>query len=380
MNAVAIFYKTILCILVLYVIFILLYYSFNKDIAENNRILEEKLANHRIGSLLNGSGINNIPGLNIITTNTQVQIANACGKGPVYVGEKASDSDCKKTCADPNAFAINVDSEETYIYESSVLKAGAHCAIGPKPYCNMRTTYALMTISSVTCRSRFPDVIGGTLGNNVIACNNRQINDPQNYLWDNLKRKKFDPLTTIFTDVDEMMPDGKQFRFECMFCGVDVRRNRYMQHPFNRFHPIRNYCASQIFAASEQVKTQFFPDGSYVCNCGKPEDTRVINDADISTACAPFHTMLEHDVQERYKLTVSVPCFNIFSPLEYVGSRIPCPGNEFRREGSERIKVEIPVTYGNTTVPIEHPIYDNKNVHFSSAGTKIGSGRLPYKR
>jgi hypothetical protein len=45
-----------------------------------------KLSDGPLSILLNGSGINNIPRLNIITSNVLVATTNRCGNGPVFIG------------------------------------------------------------------------------------------------------------------------------------------------------------------------------------------------------------------------------------------------------------------------------------------------------
>lgn len=337
--------------------YVLLYYSFDSDIPKRNEALAVKLADDKINALLNGSGINNIPNLNIITTNAAVNKANACGKGPVHIGSTGTDQDCIRTCVNSSASVINVAEGETYIYESAVLQPGANCIIGARPQCNMKTSLAMMTVNSVVCRSRFPDIIGGPLGTNVVACNNKQITDPQNYLWDYKYNKKFDPLSTNILDVDEQLNDGT-FRFRCKFGGYDVRKNQYIEHPHNRFHPYRNYCASEIYAAHPNVRTIIHSDGTYECDCGTFQDTRVknINPKDKTSLCSNVSISVEDEVKQRKILKVPYKCFTLFSTLEDVGKSLPCPNDQFTRDGSQYSEISIPFTTDMNAI-IEHPQY-----------------------
>lgn len=352
-----ILYTIVLCAIVVILLYALLYYSFNKNLQAENDELAAKLADGPLQSLLNGSGINNIPLLNIISTNPAVTKANNCGKGPVYIGNTGSDSDCIKVCANSSASVINVEEGETFISNSSVLQPGAHCIIGPRPECNMKTTDALMTINSIVCRPKFPNLFGGPTGTNVVACNNRLINDPQNYLWDYKYNQKVDPWTTVVTDEDELLNDGA-FRFRCRFNGYDVRQNKYMQHPFNRFHPISNYCASQIYRAHPDVQTIFKSDGTFECDCGNAQDTRVQNldPNDKSSLCSNIIKQVELDIRNRYTITVPYKCFTLYSLLEDVGKYPPCPNDQFTREGSQMSYVTVPFTTNDKAL-IEHPMY-----------------------
>lgn len=348
--------------------YLLLYYSFDKDgITKRNDDMITKLADGKLESLLNGSGINNIPNLNIISTNAAVSTANACGKGPVHIGSSGTDQDCIRTCANSSASVINVAEGETYIYESAILQSGANCIIGPRPECNMKTSFAMMTINSIICRSKFPDIVGGPLGTNVVACNNKQINDPQNYLWDYKYNKKFDPLTTDMLDPNEVLNDGS-FRFQCKFNGYDIRQNKYMQHPLNRFHPFRNYCASEIYAAHPNVKTIFKDDNTFICDCGDYNETRVkhIDSNNLMSVCSNISYSDEQDIKDRRILTVPYKCFTLFSSIEDVGKYLPCPNDQFTREGSQFSYVKVPYSR-DPNVVIEHPLYkdmgDKPTVH-----------------
>ncbi|ACH96147.1 pif-2 [Oryctes rhinoceros nudivirus] len=367
-NLIGLLFTVILCILVLYAMYILLYYSFDKNIKTRNEELASKLADDKLQALLNGSGINNIPNLNIITTNASVSKANACGKGPVNIGNSGTTQDCIRTCANSSASVINVADGETYIYESAILQPGANCILGPRPQCNMKTSYAMMTINSVICRSRFPDIVGGTLGTNVVACNNKHITDPQNYLWDYKYNKKFDPLTTDIINSDEILPDGT-YRFRCQFKGYDIRQNQYIQHPNDRFQPFRNYCASEIYAAHPNIKTVFNADGTYECDCGDFQETRTQNiiPGDKTSICSNVVQSETVDVNQRSILNVPYKCFTMFSSIEDVGKYLPCPNEQFTREGSQFGVVSVPFST-NPYAVIEHPMYKDMS---SNASVKV---------
>ena len=74
-------------------------------------------------ALLNCSGINNIPTLNLVTTNPEVVKANNCGKGPVFIGATGKDLDCidvyKRQSTSSDASSINADTPKNSSIDSN---------------------------------------------------------------------------------------------------------------------------------------------------------------------------------------------------------------------------------------------------------------------
>lgn len=56
--------------------------------------------------------------------------------------------------------------------ENKKLTNGIYCSLGPRPNSNPRTTTTMMTINSVVCRSKYPNLFGGTNVNHIAACKN----------------------------------------------------------------------------------------------------------------------------------------------------------------------------------------------------------------
>lgn len=371
-------YMAILCILVIYAAYIFLYYRFDeKRLSAANTQLKDKLRDDSLQKLLNGSGINNLPNLEIITNNTAITTAASCNKEPVLVPEASSDAECIRLCANSTAHHIQVDDGETYIYNSQTLSAGSYCTIAPRPMCNMMTSIALMTVNSVVCRPRNPELIGGMTGNTVVACNDNEISDPRNQLWDYKTNSKFDAPNLLHTiaDINERLDSG-EFRYRCVFNGYDERQNPYIQHPQNRFHPFRNYCASEVYQAHPDVKTVWNDETkTFTCDCGDFETTRVknINPDDPTSYCASKSFEITTDVRNKKTLTQPYRCFNLFSNVSDVGRYLPCPSDQFTRQGSEFTTVKIPFTHHPTAL-IEHPRYADFNEQ--DAGVKLGDGSI----
>lgn len=360
--------KTLFMILCLCLIIIQLYsfYYYKYDENTITSDLEEtarRLTNHPIHSLMDGSGINNIPNLNIISTNIQVTQANKCGQGPVYIGRSENnykDYDCIKLCANSSAKVITVLDDELYAFENKTLKPGAHCHIGPRPECNTKTTHVLMTINSVVCRPKNPRLFGGPTGNTIIACNDKNIYDPRNILWDYEKNEPVNPMTlnSYIMDVDEIASDGS-LRYRCKFEGIDDKGNYFIENPHDRFHPIVNYCANLIYNAHPDIITKFNKDANdYECVCGDEEVTRVkhMYPDNIKSQCSSIQYSEQIIDKKKMKITIPYKCFSLYSTIDQVGSLPPCPPEQFTREGNQVSSIDLILTKNENEI-IEHPNY-----------------------
>lgn len=353
--------------------YVLYYYRFDRNIAlAADRAAIKLYENDATRALSNGSGINNIPTLNLSAANPEVVKANNCGKGPVFIGPTGDDSDCIRACVNDSARAVRVDAGQTFVFQSSILKPGVHCTLGARPECNMNTTTAVMTVNSVTCRPKYPRLIGGALGGDVVACNNSQISDPQNVLWDYLEQRRVDPWRSAILNEDELLPGG-EYRYRCKFYGVDVRGNAYTEHPHDRFHPIANYCADLVYRAHPDVRTVFADDGqSFVCECGDPAKTRVKNlvPDDPSSQCSDVAYGVAEDVKLRKRITVPYKCATLYSPLSDIGRYHVCPADKLTRRGDQMASVQLEFTTDESQL-IEHPLYRD----FSGTGVHTPKDR-----
>ncbi|KAJ8670190.1 hypothetical protein QAD02_001449 [Eretmocerus hayati] len=325
---------------------ILFYFAFSVNLRENERrrkidgLSEALVENDSIGKLLNGSAIDNIPALKILTNNESVATANRCSETPIRVGDKADDHDCISVCANLNAKSINVGDGDEYIVNDTQLKRGGYCKLGRRPNCNMTTTRAFMTLNSIVCKSKFPRVFGGETGDTVLACNNTKINDPNNALWDN-KLGRVVTSDNVEPNFDENESYFGVYRYVCRINGTDDNNNRYVQHPFERLQPIRNYCAGALNSAHPEVTTVFDESGrNYRCDCGNPKRTRVTNmyKNDPTTMCIDQDkaaSSREHDSRGKKLLRIPYNCFTIKSKVTSVARMLPCPGTQFLEGNSE---------------------------------------------
>lgn len=347
-------------LVVVMLIYVLLYYRFDKNVVKSADGMAMKLyETDATLALVNGSGVNNIPNIKIVSTNPEVVRANNCGGGPVYIGAVGGDSDCVRTCANGSAKAVHVGDDEVFTYRSTILKPGVHCLLGQRPECNMKTTVAVMTVNSIACRTKYPRLIGGKLGGDIVACNNSRIHDPRNVLWDYLEDRRVDPWRSTIGDEDELLPDG-DYRYRCKFLGQNERGNEYIEHPYNRFHPISNYCADLVYKAHPDVRTVFSADrNSFNCLCGDPLTTRVRNlvPGDPSSQCSDVVYDVKTVVKKRKRITVPYKCVTLYSPLADIGRNPVCPDDKFLKKGSAMATVELEFTTDESEL-IEHPLYN----------------------
>lgn len=341
----------------------MLYYNINPKTIQDDDLLANKYKDSKLNKLLNGNGINNIPNLNIITTSSAVEEANKCGNGPLKIlKDSIDDYDCQKICATSNASALIVNEGDSFSFSNTGLDPGLYCMLGDRLDCEPQTTYPVMTLNSVTCYPKYPELFGGETGKKIVACNDSLIYDPKNYLYDRLNQKPvYNTNGILMTSegADEKLSDGL-YRFVCKFEGEDERGNLYMENPLSRYHPIKNMCASMIYRAHPNVKTIFNEDGSVTCDCGDYQETRVVNidPNDKSSKCASERDSIEPVNKELYKMTKTYPCFTLFSPFTDIGKMHPCPPEQFTREGNMFSKLEMNIS-DDTTALIGHPLYKN---------------------
>jgi len=304
-----------------------------RDYAKYLRDMNLNLKNAELNNLLNGNTIQNLPAINIITTNPDVNTLQSCRDGPIFMGRDGTDFSCRQLCG-TNGRLFHVNPGEEIFSNGQRLEPGMYCGLRP-PNCNLNTTYAVATGNSVACRSKFPRIFGGPEGNQIIACNNSVYDNPNNILWDNLKNQRVTQFTEMF-DANERLSNNN-FRFTCRF-GDDQMQNRYIEHPIDRFHPQRNYCSRGLFRGHRDILQ--LPSGE--CYCGNPDSTRVRNKfpGDEFSECTACFSDFDN---ANNIATGGNDCFTMFSNFTEAGQRPPCLASRFNREGNfcESIKVHV---------------------------------------
>lgn len=299
------------------------------------------LKNEKLRNLLNGNAIQNLPAINIITTNPNVNRLQSCRDGPIYMGRDATEFSCKQMCG-TNGSTFYVGERDEIFSNGQRLRPGMYCGLVP-PNCNLNTTYAVATANSVACRSKFPRMFGGPEGNQIIACNNSLYTNPGNVLWDYATNGRVTQFHELF-DTNEKLPNG-EYRFRCKF-DDDEFGNAFIPHVLDRLHPQRNYCTQNIFRGSRAI--QQMPDGT--CDCGDYQNTRVRNKFpnDPRSECTSCFTLYH----QRDKFAEGGSrCFTNFSRFGSIGTDLPCLPSKFPNEGNFCESINVSVTEDNVAFP-----------------------------
>ncbi|XP_057335668.1 uncharacterized protein LOC130674372 [Microplitis mediator] len=248
-----------------------------------------KLSNRRLAQILNGNVMSNLP--NIITNSKHETVCST--SFALYLTslpdkllmtddyelhndstDSEYDNECQKLCPESSLESLIIrdrNKQEIFI-DNKQLYEGVWC-VKKRPNCNLRTTYAIMTIdSSAVCNPKFPNFFGGPEGNKVLACNNTVYSDPSNVLMDykddRVNGERVDPRTIVMQDEDEKLDDKEtetSYRFRCLFEGTDAIGNKFIAHPASRLHPIRNPCTMEVPNADSSI---VFNSSQGTCDCG----------------------------------------------------------------------------------------------------------------
>ena len=315
-----------------------------------------------------------------VENNENLVRAVDCSHKPVALDESKFESptlyDCVKLCLNEAVTLINVGQDENIFFEDEKLTPNRnYCLLSrtnsSQLHCNPNTSTTLFTINSHICKSKYPNLFGGVSGDQVVACNDKSINDIRNILWDNMYNQQVSASVVNLSDENEIITESSRdhFRFTCHFNGVDEMGNHYTAHPINRFKPIRNWCAAKVFHASSYVKTVFIYNDSnllidYKCDCGDPAITRLENldSDDTHSQCIPHSHQTVTEIGKNAKqLNYTYNCFTIDSPIISVTQNLPCNADIFLDppNPSPLQTQSLQMSFSNhiTNAYIEHPDY-----------------------
>uniref|UniRef100_A0AAU8GEY1 PIF-2 n=1 Tax=Faxonius propinquus nudivirus TaxID=3139431 RepID=A0AAU8GEY1_9VIRU len=341
-----------LIIISITIIFILIYYfaSLNIDTSAYFKYLKETnidFLNKSLIELKNANALVNLPNINIITNNSEVDNIQQCKDGPIFLGETNSNKNyeniCKNSCG-YNASVVYITNEVEYYSNDQKLTEGVWCILN-NIECNPKTGYVISTINSKLCKSKYPRMFGGEAAMDIIACNNELYPATGSVLWDTANNEAVNPLTIIMTHEDETIVDGT-YRFVCKFSESD-RGNPYIPHPKDRFHPIIDPCNKTITRASYNVHTTI-SENNWFCECGDFNETRVkhLDESNVKSTCTSCYKEIIAD-----KLKLPYLCFNQFSNYKNALNILPCLN--YKDNGNECDSVYLNVTkLSDTTNPI----------------------------
>lgn len=222
----------------------------DENIYETN--MNKQLQDPEVGKLVNADTINNLPNIDITTTNNEVNQAIRCRDTAIFLGTLPSTDyhmKCKTTCGGSGTVVHIKSSSEEYYYRGSKLDPGYWCVVN-NVRCNTNTSYYVASVNSWICRSKYPDMFGGPGGDDIVACmgpDQMTSNGVLARLWDYSTDTPVHPRDTVLTNQDEMISSGR-YRFGCK-----ILVNNYIQHPLNRFRIVQNPCTIHLTTKLNKV-------------------------------------------------------------------------------------------------------------------------------
>ncbi|UBZ25493.1 PIF-2 [Crangon crangon nudivirus] len=318
-----------LLVLSLVVCAIILYsFTFLKvDVSEYTKYVQEtttEFLNQDIVNLTMANTLSNLPHINIVTNNSDIEQLQLCKDNILYMGPVVDNEEvyskyratCKFQCG-AQGDLISVTKDQEFYYNNKAIAEGVWCALAPQP-CNMNTGYVQATVNSTVCRTKYPALFGGPVASNIIACNDENYIATGSVLWDYANNEAVDPVTIVMTDEQEQLPDGS-YRFRCKY-NETVMGNKYIAHPLDRFHPIPDPCNNTIYRADYSVGVKY-ADNTWHCDCGDSSITRVKNldSLDPKSTCT---SCFKDRTNDQFK--VPYICFNTSSIYSMPKDHPPC--------------------------------------------------------
>lgn len=320
--------------------------------------------NQDIMSLMNANALSNLPNVNIITNNQEINDFARCRNGFVYLGpyDPQNTTDyripCFNTCGDTGQVVIVRTGDEVLI-NSNHLREGIWCVSMPTGQdCNLDINYLHLGINRLVCRTKYPNLFGNA--NNVVACQNELFPVTNSDLIDYTTGRPINLINLRMTNENERLPsDPNVYRFGCRF-GEDFMGNAYLPHPLNRFHPIRNPCNYSIFRSHLSVKPIIDEaNQDWHCDCGDFNVTRVkqVDPADPKSTCSTcIHEIKPLDpidigssgpqpYTETYTLSLPYLCFTLFSQYTDVLNMLPCTQDQFVVSGNRCNTLEMRIAH-----------------------------------
>lgn len=347
-----------------------------KKYFEYLKTINSELINHNIAKLLNADTLNNLPYINIITNNDELNQFRQCNINPIKLAELDNTENidetkfltpCYNHCGNSASVVIVKDGDEIYA-DKTLLTPGIWC-MNELPKCNTKFSSFYATATGVTCRSKFPNIFDNS-GYNIIACNDN-IYNKDNILWDYKNNRAVDDDTNI-TDENELLDSGL-FRFRCKF-GFDDRENQIIEHPLNRFMPLSDPCIYNVYAASTDAHTNYKVNDNkiigYECDCGNFHDTRLKNKTTKFSTCTSCILDKNVNIKTYEDFSVyGVPhnCFTMNSFVNYSIKNSPCPPTQFISSKNNCTLINIDVNTKNKSpeeistklLPISKLYHDN---------------------
>lgn len=170
-----------------------------------------------------------------------------CG-GYKFISNKNEYCDCSKVC-DSNDYVYKFFSKTDDFIVGNKKLFGGYCIKQAYAKCNLNTSHAIIGKGGLVCISKFPEMLGGESGNQILVCNGKV----KDRLLD-VEYTTYFPNNVFMTGIDEKLSDGT-FRFECfdsentipLPSNVGTRLEREenpcsLLDPLGKFNPVSMKC------------------------------------------------------------------------------------------------------------------------------------------
>lgn len=227
---------------------------------------------------------------------------------------------------------VHITEQDQYFIDGVSLKVGFWC-LKKVVKCNLSTGYVVAGINDGVCKSRYPNMFGGRMATDVIACNNEEYYSQSNILIDYKYGVPVSPFNVKMTSEDELL-SNEQFRFSCNF-STDDKNNKFIPHPLNRFHPIQDPCKKRVFDANNLVRTNV-TKSTWSCDCGNFKHTRVAleDPTNPKSTCSSCVKRFD-ETNKSIKLKQPYECATINSFYQKLVDHVPCVASKFSTRGGE---------------------------------------------
>lgn len=255
------------------------------------------------------SGFSNLPKINFEETDEFTGCVDA-----VFLGLADIYENCAERCRSTDYYYTYIDPKKSVVVNGKSL-VGAYCLPKEIAKCNLNTSFAVVGLNGYKCISKFPILLGGSSGNEIVGCRNGRLRDG----LENLIYQDHVPYNIYIDDVDEKLQDGS-FRFSC---DVDKDNIKLPETIASRFEYATNVC------------TLLDPDGKVDVKTGKCTcDNYLNNDPEsICTRCTSGWGIDTNQHGSRYGYTVARDCFdpNNVTYLETRFVKVPCAPETLKR-------------------------------------------------
>ena len=227
-----------------------------------------------------------------------------------YVGlYEMTDVDCTKICnaTSSTQFMYKYITRNDIVVNNQYLHKGGWCLPTSLARCNLNISTAVKSLGHYECISKYPQLLGGLYGNDIIAC------APKYEFNDNLKKITYTnnvPSTLIIDNIDERLPNSMEFRYTC---NPSNQYETFTQRPDlgNRFQLFYNACG--FFDAGGKFVTN-------KCECSEVQPPKVVKPLvsgqrapiePICSSCTSGYEVIDEkfpQIGSKYGFSIGINC------------------------------------------------------------------------